>query len=79
MGLDEFTHLWNQLRYLVEIVIVDSKGTPYNSRQVDSEQDLTEVCVYLFLLRMLKWWRWMNASFVTMTHISKYKGPKGNR
>lgn len=58
MGLDEFySFIWKQLKYLAEIVIDDSKGTPYNSRQVDSEQDLTEECVYLFLLRMLKCWR----------------------
>lgn len=49
MGLDEFySFIWKQLKYLAEIVIDDSKGTPYNSRQVDSEQDLTEECVYLF-------------------------------
>lgn len=28
MGLDEFySFIWNQLKYLAEIVIVDSKGT----------------------------------------------------
>lgn len=52
-----YSFIWNQLKYLVEIAIVDSKGTPYNSRPGDSEQDLIEECLYLFLLHMLKWWR----------------------